>query len=113
MHLGPAAVPHPPRRSTLPQRVGRGPACSEKATRGLGIPGGALEAALPWGRPVYTKQKLRIVTLGFRVRIARGRFATPISLLTIVARTRMYTYAAKAWELSSFKGHFLSRRAKP
>ena len=38
---------------------------------------------------------------------SRGRFATPpIPLYKTVARTRMYTYAAKVWELSIVQGAF-------
>jgi hypothetical protein len=47
---------------------------------------------------------------------SRGRFATPAdtSFYTIVARTHMYTYAAKVWDLSIVQGfRFLSPRAKP
>jgi hypothetical protein len=33
-----------------------------------------------------------------------GRFATPISLYTIVARTEGYTYDAKVWDLSIIQG---------
>ena len=35
----------------------------------------------------------------------------PIPLDTIVARTRLYTYAAKGWDLSFVKDHSLSLRA--
>jgi hypothetical protein len=34
--------------------------------------------------------------------------ARPVSLDTSVARTHMYTYAAKFWDLSLVQGHFLS-----
>jgi hypothetical protein len=37
----------------------------------------------------------------------------PISLYMMVAGSRMHTYAAKMCDLSSFKEHFLSPRAKP
>ena len=32
----------------------------------------------------------------------------PLSLSTIVARTKSYTYDANVWNFPSFKGHFLS-----
>jgi hypothetical protein len=60
-------------------------------------------------------RKLRIVTggtLGGRGAHAAVPPRPPISLDMIVARTHMYTYAAKFWGCPSFKGHFLSRRAK-
>jgi hypothetical protein len=53
-------------------------------------------------------------TVGFGVGgLAAVTRRPPISLDTIVARTRMYTYAATVWELSIVKVHFLSPRAKP
>jgi hypothetical protein len=38
---------------------------------------------------------------------------TLLLLYTIVARTHMYTHAAKVWDFSIVQGHFLSPRAKP
>jgi 3'-phosphoadenosine 5'-phosphosulfate (PAPS) 3'-phosphatase len=49
-------------------------------------------------------QKLRF-GLGFRVGDrSRGRFATPADFPLHVARTHMYTYAAKVWDLSLVQG---------
>jgi hypothetical protein len=54
-------------------------------------------------------QKLRIVTFG----VSGGRSLTrpfrDIPLCGIVARTRVYTYAAKVWELSIVQGPFFCR----
>jgi hypothetical protein len=53
-------------------------------------------------------QKLRIVTLGFRVGDAHEAVSRrpPIALDTVVARTHMYTYAAKVWDSSIVQGPF-------
>jgi hypothetical protein len=50
-------------------------------------------------------EKLRIATLGISWGIAHEAVSRrpPISLCRMVARTHMYTYAPKCWDLSSFK----------
>jgi hypothetical protein len=58
--------------------------------------------------PRTAMQKLRIVTLG----ISGGSLLTG-SLDTMLLRTGGYTYDVGVWIFPSFKGHFLSRRAKP
>jgi hypothetical protein len=57
--------------------------------------------------PVRSEEKVANRTCGFR-ELTR----TPISLDMTVARTHMYTYDVKVWDLSPFKDHFLSRHAK-
>jgi hypothetical protein len=58
-------------------------------------------------------QKLRIVTWisgGLTFRFSRR---PPNSLDRILARSHMYTHAAKVGICPSFQGYFLSPRAKP
>jgi hypothetical protein len=64
---------------------------------------------------LYTAmRKWRIGTFGWEIAHGAVSRRPPISLDTIAARTEGYTHAAKVWALCpSFKGHFLSPRAKP
>jgi hypothetical protein len=81
-------------------------------------PAGAHRAGLPEPRRVPQLRCVRSLTSegkvanrgvrGFGWEIAHAAVSRrpPISLYTIVARTRMYTYAASVWDLSIVQGPF-------
>jgi hypothetical protein len=59
-------------------------------------------------------EKVRIVRdFGWEIAHAAVSRRPPIPLDTTVARTHMYTYAAKVWDVSIVQGPFSVARAKP
>jgi hypothetical protein len=81
---------------------------------------GALAAAAAAERAVRAPSCSDATVANRCVGISGGRYRSrgrtrrpPISLYTLVPRAGSYAYAVGVWDLSSFKDHSVSRRAKP